>query len=67
LKYSQLIQILRINPRNRAMTGFATEIAACINRGGSGKTARTPVPARQQPALARRKSGHRRARRFTPR
>jgi hypothetical protein len=57
LNYSQLIQILRINPANPAITRFPVAIGARINRGSAVPNPAKAVSRGAKAGLAALKSG----------
>jgi hypothetical protein len=57
LKYSQLIQILRINPPTPAIAGFATVIAASVNQRLSARNGTKPAIGYAKTAFAALKTG----------
>jgi mannose-6-phosphate isomerase-like protein (cupin superfamily) len=56
LKYSQLIQILRVNPANPAITRFPLAIGTCINRGSAVPNAAKTAPRGAKAGFAALKS-----------
>jgi hypothetical protein len=67
LKYSQLIQILRINPGKPAIKRFAVAIADRINRDDAAPNRAKQVADGAKPASRRRKPCPRAGTRFTRR
>jgi hypothetical protein len=67
LKYSQLIQVLRINPEIPAATRFAAVVAARINQIRPVQNDAKARGGRTKAAFAALKPGHRSELRFTRR
>jgi hypothetical protein len=67
LKYSQLIQILAINPRRPAIRRFAAALGFRVNRQRRRQNAVTARAGGAKAGFAASKPGHRGAPRFTRR